>query len=171
MNTIELYLRGLSDKPEKPLTTMELYLRGLSDKPKKPLTTMEMYLQGIKVDPPKPRTVIECYLAGVACDEWQEQDHPRDDDGKFTSSGRSSTGRKKPVAKSIIKSKINARRQKAVSLSPREYGLLHHGLNEYIAGKDIPKGKIMQWWTGEYCYEVLINGYNDYVPLMKRKIR
>ncbi len=135
------------------MNTIELYLRGLSDKPKKPLTTIECYLQGIKIAPPKPRTVIECYLAGVACDEWQEQDHPRDDDGKFTSSGNRSTGSKKTVVK----------------LSPKEYGKVIHELNNNLSREERKK-KIVVRAIGNYRYTVKNNGFNDYEIIRKEKI-
>jgi hypothetical protein len=47
------------------------------------MNTIELYLQGLTDKPKSPRSFIECYLQGVAFDEWEEEKHPRDRDGKF----------------------------------------------------------------------------------------
>lgn len=116
------------------------------------------------------RRLISIDSRAAVADEWREDAHPRDGEGKFASTGGGKES-KKEVAKTVKKARIKIRKRKGVSLSAREYGLLHHSLNEYIAGKDVEKGKILQWQTGEYCYRVLINDYNDYVPLTKRRIQ
>ncbi len=148
------------------MDTIELYLRGLSDKPQKPLTTMEMYLQGVKIEPPKPRTVIECYLAGVACDEWQEEDHPRDDDGKFSKvRGKNA----KSVAKNAGKCKIK-RRRRIVRLSEKEFAEVQSAFMTDVT-KEQRKQSVLKKYIGNYIYTGILreDGTRDIVKRIKIK--
>ncbi len=89
-----------------------------------------------------------------ALDAWQETDHPRDKDGRFSSSGSNSTGSKKTVVK----------------LSKKEYGKITHELNTNLTKEEINKG-YTERYIGNRKYYIFINGFNDYKILDWEKIK
>ena len=90
--------------------------------------------------------------AAVA-DEWREEDHPRDGEGKFASTGGNSGKSEKPVA----------------SLSKEEYGQIMHELNNNLT-KEQRKKKIIKKAIGDYVYTVVNKGFNEYGILKKENI-
>lgn len=101
--------------------------------------------------------------------EWKEENHPRDEEGKFSSTGGGKAD-KKEVAKVVKKGKIKKTPRQGINLSKQEYGLLHHSLNEYVSNHKEKIGSIITWETDNYLYTVLIEDYNEYVPLFKKEI-
>lgn len=101
--------------------------------------------------------------------EWKEENHPRDEEGKFSSTGGGKAD-KKEVAKVVKKGKIKKTPRQGINLSKQEYGLLHHSLNEYVSNHKEKIGSIITWETDNYLYTVLIEDYNEYVPLFRKEI-
>lgn len=101
--------------------------------------------------------------------EWKEEKHPRDGEGKFASTGGGKAD-KKEVAKTVKKGKIKKIPRQGISLSKQEYGLLHHSLNEYVSNHKEKIGSIITWEADNYLYIVLIEDYNEYVPLFRKEI-
>lgn len=101
--------------------------------------------------------------------EWKEENHPRDGEGKFASTGGGKAS-KKEVAKVVKKGKIKKIPRQGINLSKQEYGLLHHSLNEYVSNHQEKIGSIITWEADNYLYTVLIEDYNEYVPLFKKEI-
>lgn len=114
------------------------------------------------------RLILIDSRAAVA-DEWREDAHPRDGEGKFASTGGGKVD-KKEVAKTVKKGKIKKIPRQGISLSKQEYGLLHHSLNEYVSNHKEKIGSIITWEADNYLYIVLIEDYNKYVPLFRKEI-
>lgn len=104
-----------------------------------------------------------------AFNEWRESEHRRDKDGKFASTGGGKAD-KKEVAKTVKKGKIKKIPRQGIILSKQEYGLLHHSLNEYVSNHKEKIGSIITWEADNYLYIVLIEDYNEYVPLFRKEI-
>lgn len=77
--------------------------------------------------------------------EWKEENHPRDGEGKFASTGGNSGKSEKPVA----------------SLSKEEYGKIMHELNTNLTKEEIKEGYAVRH-IGSRKYYIGINGFNDY---------
>lgn len=92
----------------------------------------------------------ECYQH--VRDSWEEDKHPRDEGGRFTSGGSRKRTRKD--------------KNRVVKLPKREYALVMHELNTNVSGKQ-RKQKIIQKPIGNYLYVVRNNGFNDYVIIRK----
>ena len=90
-------------------------------------------------------------------DEWQESEHPRDKDGKFSSGG----GNSGKVAKSSKSDKIRKRTRKEVQLPKAEYAQVIHELNTNLT-KDERKMKHITRFIGDYVYHIQNNGFNEY---------
>ncbi len=85
--------------------------------------------------------------------EWKEENHPRDGEGKFALTGGNSGKSEKPVA----------------SLSKEEYGKIMHELNNNLT-KEQRKKKIIKKAIGNHYYTVKNNGFNEYIIIEKEDI-
>lgn len=91
----------------------------------------------------------------VGDSDWQENDHPRDESGRFTSGGGQS---KRGYSRNAIR------------LEKKEYALVMHELNTNLT-KAQRKRKILYKYIGEYLYTIQNNGFNNYRILGKMKIK
>lgn len=99
------------------------------------------------------RRLISIDSRAAVADEWREDAHPRDGEGKFASTGGNSGKSEKPVA----------------SLSKEEYGQIMHELNTNLT-KEQRKKKIIKKAIGNYYYTVKNNGFNEYIIIEKEDI-
>lgn len=83
-----------------------------------------------------------------AANEWKEEDHPRDEDGKFGKGGN--------------KNEVD-------NISKEEYGKITHELNNNLTLKQRQKKRITKE-IGDYRYTVINNGFNEYKIIGKEKI-
>lgn len=81
----------------------------------------------------------------TAFNEWKEENHPRDGEGKFASTGGNSGKSEKSVA----------------SLSKEEYGKIMHELNTNLTQKEIDRRRAKRY-IGNRQYYVLIKEFGDY---------
>ena len=98
-------------------------------------------------------------------DEWHEDDHPRDEGGKFSTSNTS--GGK--FEKSSLRDKIKSKQFKPVRLSKDEYSKVMHELNTNLTKEERKKGKIKRP-IGSYVYTIVNNGFNEYTIIEKEEI-
>ncbi len=93
-----------------------------------------------------------------AKDEWDENKHPRNKDGKFgNGSGQ------KSIASS---SKYNI---VETELPKEEYGKVIHELNNNLSKEERNKKRITRQ-IGDYTYIVINNGFNEYIIVSKKGI-
>ena len=102
-------------------------------------------------------------------DEFKESDHPRDNDGKFSSGNGSSSGNKNSVEKSINYDKVKNRQRKPIHLPKEEYAQVMHELNTNLTPEQRKK-KVIKKYIGNYLYTFKNNGFNEYKPINKREI-
>ncbi len=102
-------------------------------------------------------------------DEFKESDHPRDNDGKFSSSGSTSGENKNSVEKSINYDKVKNRQRKPIHLPKEEYGLVVHNLNNNLS-KDERKEKVIIKNINNHRYTVVNKGFNEYKIIRKEPI-
>ncbi len=90
--------------------------------------------------------------------DWREDDHPRDDDGKFTEKGDSRT-----TSKSIVGTKPNSE-QKSVKLSKRDYAIVYNAraqkFAQYRRNEHIPKKDYV--FTKDYFVVFNNKGITDF---------
>ncbi len=97
-----------------------------------------------------------------ALDEWNESDHPRDDEGKFGNGGNN-------IEKSSKRDKIRNRPRKEIQLPHDEYARVIHELNTNLP-KELKNKKIFKRTIGNYTYKVQNNGFNEYKIIGKQNI-
>lgn len=91
------------------------------------------------------RRLISIDSRAAVADEWREDAHPRDGEGKFASTGGNSGKSEKPVA----------------SLSKEGYGQIMHELNTNLTKEEIKEGYAVRH-IGSRKYYIGINEFNDY---------
>lgn len=95
----------------------------------------------------------ECYQH--VRDSWEEDKHPRDEDGRFTAG---SQGKKRK------------RRNKAIRLPVKEYAHVMSEINTNLS-KEKKQKKMFHQAIGNYIYLVKNNGFANYKILGKIKIK
>ena len=84
--------------------------------------------------------------------DWEEDKHPRDEGGRFTSGGVAARPRKY--------------KKKVVKLPAQEYALVMHELNTNLTFNQ-RKNTIVYKAIGNYVYTVKVSGFNDYTIIDK----
>ena len=114
--------------------------------------------------------------------DWKEDEHPRDEDGRFTFGGGSSGSiagaynsisvRELPMKNGYRRFDVDGRTYSQVRLSSKEYGMVMH-----VVDTNITSGKIEQrvfWqYVDNYAYGILIvnEDIKDYVITGKKIIK
>ena len=88
-------------------------------------------------------------------DSWEENKHPRKDNGQF---GEGSGGK---VEKQSKRAKIDSSKHKTVELSKEEYAQVMHELNTNLTKEQRQKKKITRA-LGNNVYTVENKGFNEY---------
>lgn len=91
-------------------------------------------------------------LKSVGDSDWEEDKHPRDEGGRFTSGGGAARPRKY--------------KKKVVKLPAQEYALVMHELNTNLPFNQ-RKNTIVYKAIGNYVYTVKVSGFNDYTIIDK----
>lgn len=111
---------------------------------------------------------IDDYMNSFTNDaEFNETDHPRNKDGKFTN-GSGKKGNK-TVAKLYSKAIIKKNKRQGIRLPKKEYSLVMHELNTTLT-KEQQKKKIIRKYIGNHRYTVQNNGFNEYIILKREAI-
>lgn len=97
----------------------------------------------------------------IAADEWEENKHPRKDNGQFGEGGG--------VSKFSKRDKIKNKERKEVRLPKEEYAQVIHELNTNLT-KEQRKKKSITKAIGNHIYKIENRGFNDYKIISKKEI-
>lgn len=97
----------------------------------------------------------------LGLDEWKEEDHPRDDKGRFIEKG---------VETFANVDIIKQRRYDGIAIEKSEYAIISSNLNSRFSKTNIRKGMIVRCYTASYRYKIMVNDYNDYIPLRRWRV-
>lgn len=94
-------------------------------------------------------------------DEWKEENHPRDKEGKFSSSGNSSNNSSKSEKNLSKYDKIGYSQFEEIPIAKNEKEMVRKALNTDLTSEERKK-KIIVRNIRNWKYKVINNGFDDY---------